>query len=202
MDEFARPGPGHNNGPQLDENHAWRRHCWAQARRELLGHIPLEIVRMRIARARELGLLYPQYASILLGTGRDVTAFLFTAEGLQLKLARRLSLPAAVRDKLAGLVRCERLVLAPQAEDPAGFLGELEDHARLNFASAGVMPDDSAGWGRVRRQLHEALRPLKLPMSSIVMIGSRDRERFWADAAGLAKFLPSDAYFRPSAPQD
>ena len=59
-----------------------------RARRELLPRLPLEVVRRRVARARQLGLAYPQYAAILLGTGRDIVAFLFTDGGLRLRLER------------------------------------------------------------------------------------------------------------------
>jgi len=34
------PGPGHNNGPSLEEGAAWRTHCWRQAREALLPTLP------------------------------------------------------------------------------------------------------------------------------------------------------------------
>ena len=122
MKSDSRPGIGHNRAP----GNGWQRYCWGRARKELIGHVPLEIVRMRMRRAKELGLAYPQYASILMGTGRDVIGFLFTAEGLQLKLAQRLELPAEVREKLHGLIGCKMLALSPEAEVPADFLEELQ----------------------------------------------------------------------------
>ncbi|MHA3914480.1 hypothetical protein [Halovulum sp. GXIMD14793] len=108
MRETKHYGPGHNKGPKFEPGQGWRRHCWKKARRDLIGTVPLEIVRGRMRRAKELGLAYPQYASILKGAGRDVTAFLFTHQGLRLKLARRLEMPTEVREKLSGLIRCDR----------------------------------------------------------------------------------------------
>ncbi|MEM7238801.1 MAG: hypothetical protein AAF501_13400, partial [Pseudomonadota bacterium] len=82
------PGIGHNLGPPIEPGRSFRRFAWAKARRELLPKLPLEVLRRRVARARDLGLAYPQYASILLGTGRDVIAFLFTADAVGLRVAR------------------------------------------------------------------------------------------------------------------
>lgn len=105
------PGIGHNSGPAFDQG--WRRYAWKRARKELVGaRVPVEIVRIRVRRAAELGLAYPAYASILLGSGRDITGFLFTVDGLQLRLRRRLEMPAEVRERVQAL-KCERLVLSP-----------------------------------------------------------------------------------------
>jgi hypothetical protein len=111
------PGIGHNQGPPLESGRSWRAHCWKAARRELLPRLPLEVVRRRVARARQLGLAYPQYASILLGTGRDIVAFLFTQEGLRLRLERELALPRPIADKLIALERCDRLMMVEAATD-------------------------------------------------------------------------------------
>ncbi|MEO1458389.1 MAG: hypothetical protein AAFV49_12635, partial [Pseudomonadota bacterium] len=84
-------GIGHNKGPSLEPGRAWRTHCWREAKRTMVPRAPIEVVRRRVARARALGLEYPAYASILLGTGRDVRAFLFTAEAVRLAVRRALA---------------------------------------------------------------------------------------------------------------
>ncbi len=186
-------GIGHNNGPQAAAGAGFRRHCWKKARAGLVRTVPLEIVRIRMRRAKELGLAYPQYASILTGSGRDVIAFLFTHEGLRLKLARRLEMPDPVRQKLADLIRCDRLALAPEGEVPTEFLTELSEVSGLSFQGCGRMP--GAGWGRAREDILATLQPLGLPPAGVVLIGSRDAEHQWCTAARLGGYLKQQAYF-------
>ena len=57
-------GIGHNKGPTMEPGAGWRRYAWKRARAELLPKIPLEVVRMRVRRARELGLDYRTYAGV------------------------------------------------------------------------------------------------------------------------------------------
>lgn len=188
-------GIGHNKGPSLEPGAGWRRHCWKKARRALVGTVPLEIVRIRMRRAKELGLAYPQYASILTGAGRDVTAFLFTHEGLRLKLARRLEMPGEVRERLSGLIRCDRLALAPEGEVPAAFAAELQQVTGVEITGAGRMPGRAASWGRARREILDTLKPLGLPANGVILIGSHEDERGWSSAARLGGYLAQDAYF-------
>ncbi len=51
------PGIGHNGGPTLEPGAGWRRHAWSRARADLLPTLPLEVVRLRVARARNWGSL-------------------------------------------------------------------------------------------------------------------------------------------------
>ena len=95
------PGIGHNQGPPIEAAVSWRRFAWKKARAKLVPKLPLEIVRRRVRRAAELGLEYPQYASILLGTGRDIVGFLYTCDALGLRLARSGRLEPSVAAKLS-----------------------------------------------------------------------------------------------------
>ncbi|MGF1552163.1 MAG: hypothetical protein ACFBWO_06645 [Paracoccaceae bacterium] len=56
------PRIGHNGGPPLDPGRSFRAYAWKRARAELVPRLPLEIVRRRVRRARELGLDYPANA--------------------------------------------------------------------------------------------------------------------------------------------
>lgn len=194
-------GIGHNQGPPLDPAISWRRACWKAARAELHRPLPLEVVRRRVRRARELGLDYPCYASILLGSGRDVIGFLFTSEGMGLRLARTVEMPAPVTEKLRDLRRCERLLLAEPGQDPETLAAALRREADLTFAGAAEAPAPGAPWRAGREAVRAALAPLKAPSDAVVMIGARADERAWADAAGLAKFLPGAGYFGLEAPR-
>ena len=146
-------------------------------------------------RARELGLAYPQYASVLTGSGRDVVAFLFTAEGLRLKLAKRLEMPGDVKTKLGSLIGVDRLVMAPEGEAPDAFQRELEDVSGIPFRAGAATLGEYASWGTSRRHILDILRPLKLPADAVVMVGTREVELKWANAAKLAKYLPVEDYF-------
>ena len=189
------PGIGHNAGPPLDPNKTWRTHCWTTARKALLPRLPLEVVRRRVRRAKELGLEYPAYASILLGTGRDVVAFLFTADALHLKLEATEALPTVIADKLTRISGCERMLAADADRDPARLAAQLQIAHGIPVAGTASLPPGDASWHAGRKAIREALAPLKLPSDTVVMIGTRTQERTWADAATLAAFMPAERYF-------
>lgn len=188
----ARPGMGHNRGPGWSA----RRYAWGKARRDLVqARVPMEIVRLRVRRAEALGLSYPQYASILLGTGRDIVGFLFTVGGLQLRLARRLEAPAPVRAKLAAARAGTRIALTPADEAPEAFRIELIEAAGAPFEAAAPAPLAGADRTAARRAIRAALDPLKLPGDAVVMVGAAREELDWAEAARLARFLDTGEYF-------
>lgn len=70
-------GIGHNRGPSMDGGASWRRHCWCKARADLLPTLPIEVVRLRVKRAKEIGLDYHTYASFRAASGDDIVALLF-----------------------------------------------------------------------------------------------------------------------------
>ena len=79
---------GHNGGPSLEAGASWRRHCWTSARAALLPTLPIEVVRLRVKRAKALGLDYKTYAGVRAATGHDVVAFLFSSNALRVSLVR------------------------------------------------------------------------------------------------------------------
>ena len=189
----APPAIGHNGGPPLDPGQRWRAHCWRKARAELAPKLPLEIVRRRVKRAQELGLAYPAYASILLGTGRDIVGFLFTAEAVALRLQRDARIAEAAAAKLAALVRGDRLLLAPTPDPEALRASLAAAHGPcLDAVGAAPAPENRCAGAEAVRAL---LAPRRLPGDAVVMVGARPEERDWADAARLARFLGADAYF-------
>ena len=189
------PGIGHNSNA-LDQG--WRRFAWKKARKELVAaRVPLEIVRIRVRRAQRLGLTYPQYASVLLGSGRDIVGFLFTVNGLQLRLARRLETPAHVSAKLQSAPDAPRIALSPPEEASETFRVELADVTSARIDAAAPAPAPAAAWGEARRVLKAALATARMPADGVVMIGEGDEDARWADAAFLAKFIPTTEYFSP-----
>ncbi|MEL6479706.1 MAG: hypothetical protein AAFR17_20450 [Pseudomonadota bacterium] len=195
------PGIGHNQGPPMEAGHGFRVHAWKKARRQLMPRLPLEILKRRVARARELGLAYPHYASILLGSGRDVVAFLFTCEALGLRLQRAGArpIPDATRDRLAGLASVGRLLMVPEdagAEAPLTAEAALTaQDARRLIDRIGQGPRVDASLAHARTRLRSLLSPDRLAGDQVVLIGTRPVEREWAESARFAKFLPASQYF-------
>lgn len=66
----APVGIGHNQGPPLDAGRAWRVFVWRKAVERAWDNPPIEVVRRRLARARELGMSYREYVALYLDTGR------------------------------------------------------------------------------------------------------------------------------------
>jgi len=193
------PGIGHNQGPPLDPARSWRRFAWKTARAALMPKLPLEVVRRRVRRAAELGLEYPAYASILMGTGRDIVGFMFTCDALGMRLVRGLSVdevPPDVAAKLRGLAGCAKILAARAPADPLRLCQHLSAGPGLIFDAGAALPGRAeVPWAEGRAAIRAALQPLKLPADAVVMVGTDPAERRWADAARLAQFLPAERYF-------
>ncbi len=64
------PPIGHNNGPPLDQSTGWAKICWKKAQEKAWKSPPIEVVRMRMKRAKELGMSYREYTLEILERGR------------------------------------------------------------------------------------------------------------------------------------
>lgn len=184
-------GIGHNQGPCMEKGQAWRQHCWRKARADLLPNLPIEILRRRVARAKELGLDYKSYASVRASTGRDVVGFLFSSNALRV-FSHAKTLPQDRGDKLGALKECSRIALVSQPLTP--------DHLALAIANghldhAAVAPNFTASWPGCRTAVQNALRGRKLPADGVLLIGDTSLEREWSEAGKLAGYLPADRYF-------
>lgn len=188
-------GPGHNSARVEEPGFAWRRHCWTEARRALLPTLPLEIIRIRVARAREIGLDYRTYASVRAASGHDVVAFLFSSNALRLLRAQD-ALPADRAAKLAALVRVERIVLALPPNDAESLRAAIAQGAPLDAAAPA--PRAFASWSETRSALRAALAPRRTPADAVLLIGDTALEREWAVAGRLAGYLSADRYFPPA----
>ena len=184
------PGPGHNGGPSLEEGTAWRAHCWRQARAALLPTLPIEVVRLRVTRAKELGLPYRTYAGIRASTGHDVIGFLFSTNALRL-LRPTDALPADRAERLAALQACDRVALVQPPLDPARVL------ALTPLDAAHAAPRSTDSWPVMRDRLHAVLRSRGKAGDGYVLVAETAAERTWVEAARLAGFLTGDRYFSP-----
>ncbi|MGR3512678.1 MAG: hypothetical protein ACU0GG_07920 [Paracoccaceae bacterium] len=181
-------GLGHNGGPTMEKGRGWRRYAWTRARAELLPKMPIEVVRRRVKRARELGLDYKAYAGIRAATGRDVIALLFSDNALRLSADARL--PADRAAHLAELRHVSSLALVHPPLSPEAVLA-----AQPMIAGADHAPGLTATWPDIRDRVL-ALKG-QLPADGVVVIGETWLERDWCAAARLAGYIPADRYFAP-----
>lgn len=181
---------GHNNGPTMDDGRSWRKHCWQRARTELLPTLPVEVVRLRVRRAAQIGLDYRTYASIRAASGHDVVAFLFSTNALRL-LPPRAQMPDDRRARLAAMAQGGRAALVRAPLDPEAVIKAapgLLDHAT-------PAPPPFAPWPEIRATLAAALAQGRWPRAGTVLVGDMTDERDWATAARLAFYLPAERVF-------
>ncbi len=187
------PGIGHNNGPTLEPGRAWRRYAWGRARAELLPRLPIEIVRRRLRRAREIGLDYSTYVTLRAATGRDVVAILFSTNALRLLRARQ-RLDAARADKLRAMLGCERRALAVAPLTAAAVLEAVRREHGNVLEAAHPAPRAFATWSETRAAIGAA-RPPGVAGDAVLLVGDTGAERDWAVAGALAGYLPAERFF-------
>lgn len=179
-------GLGHNGGPALD-GASWRSHCWRQARTSLLPVLPVEVVRLRVKRAKALGLEYKTYAGIRATTGRDLIAFLFSSnalgvfrDGAELGQGR----PA----------KLDRIDISRHLGCGPG-IGAEHLAARISAESTFAIPAFGSDWSQMRHEVKSWLRAQNLPGDAVLMIGETAHERELMTAGGLAGFVDGANYF-------
>ncbi len=177
---------GHNRGPSLEGGVSWRKHCWASARAALLPTLPIEVVRLRVKRAKALGLDYKTYAGVRAATGHDVVAFLFSSNALRVSVPRPV-MPEARAGKLAE-VQCGRLALAVMPLTPG-----LVEAANPVLDGVFAAPYALAGFGEMRERVRAALG--RVPSDQVILVGDLGLERDWCAAGRLAGYLPAERYF-------
>lgn len=183
-------GMGHNGGPTLEGGAGWRRYAWQRARQDLLPRLPIEVVRRRIRRARELGIDYKAYASIRSGTGRDIVALLFSSNALRIG-PKLVTMPEETARKLSAVTGAHRLAAVHHPLTPG-----LVFEANAPFIEAAARaPTLADGWTATREKLAELTAGRRLPSDGVVVIGGTGLEREWAVAGRMAGYLPMEQYF-------
>ena len=186
-------GIGHNRGPAMDSGVGWRRHCWAVARAELLPHLPLEVIRLRVKRAAELGLDYRTYATVRETSGRDIVAFLFSTNALRLLRAGD-RLPEDRAARLAAARNVGRALIAQPPLDPGRLAAALAAEHGIRFDPAVPAPRFAAPWREIRAGLLAALPP-RLAPGGVVLVGDTWAEHEWCEAARLGGYLAAERFF-------
>ena len=186
--------PGHNNGPTLEPGFGFRKHAWGKARKSLLKTLPVEILRVRVARAKRLGIDYTTYASIRAVTGHDVVAFLFSSNALEL-VRQRSTIPHSHAARLHGLAAAATRIAAIHAPgDPAALLAENPDLLDATTRAPGF----TESWSAMRDRIRAALQTRGLPPDGTVLIPATAVEREWCAAGKLAGIISADRFFPPS----
>jgi len=184
-------GIGHNGGPTMEPGYGFRKHAWGKARRALLPSLPLEVVRIRVARARRLGLPYQAYATIRATAGRDIVAFLFSGNALDLRGAR-VDLPAPVAGRLQALGgAAERLAAVHAPTDPVALMAAHPGLLEAALRAPGI----TATWRETREGVRAVLAERRLPADGVVLVAATGLERGWCATAGLAGCVSRDLFF-------
>lgn len=177
---------GHNGGPATD-GLAWRTHCWKAARARLMPVLPIEVIRMRVKRAADLGLPYKTYAGLRASTGHDIIAFMFSSNTLRVTPAHRI--PAELAAKLQDLKQVARIGLAQTGPASALIAANM---GVLDQAAAAPMP--FAAFSQAAQALRGAMG--RLPGDRVVLIASdAPWEREWLAAGKLGGMIPAEQFF-------
>ena len=182
---------GHNGGPTLEPGYGFRKVAWTKARKSLLKTLPIEILRVRVARAERLGIDYKTYASIRAASGHDVIAFLFSGNALQMAPGR-VALPPSVSDRLAPLDgAAERLAAIYAPAHPGAVMAAnagLLDHAA-------PAPPFTESWSAMRDRIAGMVRARGLPADGVVLVSATAVEREWCAAGKLAGVIEAERFF-------
>jgi hypothetical protein len=187
-------GLGHNQGPTMEAGFGWRKHCWSKARADLIPHLPLEIVRIRMARAKEIGLDYKTYASVRSSSGRDVIAFLFSSNALRLA-ASAADLPGDRAERLKHARNVGHIVAAHRPIDPNRLKPDFDALHGISLKGADRAPLFTESWSAMRERMEALVRREGLPRDGIVLVGETSFEREWLAAGRFGGYIPADTYF-------
>lgn len=181
-------GIGHNSGQVMESGHSWRKHVWTKARRDLLPTLPVEVVRLRVRRAVELGLPYRTYAGIRASSGHDLVGFLFSSNALHVLRDGQL-MPQDRSSKLVALVKTDRIAVAHRPVTPTHLA------VQPGIDRADVAPRFAENWPVMRDRMRAIATAGGQPADRFVMIGDTAFERDWAEAARMAGYLTAAEFF-------
>jgi hypothetical protein len=182
---------GHNGGPSVEEGASWRRFCWTKARADLLPTLPIEVLRVRVRRAKELGLDYKTYAGVRASTGCDVVAFLFSSNALRM-MAPTPNLPSDRSAQLSILKGVERIALAQApltVEQVEMAAGKVLDSVQ---PAPGMLDRFRESRAIVRAAIGNRAS------DTVLLIGDTMLESEWSQAGRLAGYLSAERYFARS----
>ena len=180
-------GIGHNNGPAMEGGRTWRVHAWRRAKANMsAARLSPTTVKRHVARAKELGLSYREYAAIQASAGRDVCGFLFSSNALDLAFGRhRVSQPK--QDKLDAIRHAMRVALVHAPLSP-----DLVAEANDALDSVHRAPRFLTSFPQIKEVL--SLAQGNLPAAGLVVVGT-GMEAEWVTAGRIGAFVPAERYF-------
>lgn len=183
-------GIGHNKGPTMEAGHSYRTYQWRRAQQKMMPKsMPLMIVRMRVRRARELGMDYKTYASLRQAAGRDIMGLLFSSNALRI-IGSGARMPEARARVLAAVQSAQKLTMVHAPQTPEAVV-----QANPVLDAAGIAPQITDSWSDMHQRLAGFIRARRLPSDQVVIIGDAPLEGEWTMAARAAGYLPADRYF-------
>lgn len=188
MMETPAYGIGHNSGQAEEPGKAWRTHVWRKARQELMPKLPIEVIRRRVKRAKELGLPYKTYAGLRASSGDDLIGFMFSSNALDV-VRRGQKVPVLKADRLAQLVGAKTIALThyPVAVNQVSPPADI----------AAPAPRPLVQWAKTRATLGDVFVKTGMPSSRVVLVTDLSIEREWVSAGRMAGALSTDSFFAP-----
>ncbi len=181
-------GIGHNSGRIDEPGKSWRKHVWTRARKDLMPTLPIEVVRMRVRRAAQLGLPYRTYAGIRASSGHDLIGFMFSNNALHV-LRDGQALPADRAAKLGKLIATSRTAIVHRPVAPTHLAGlAVIDRAE-------PAPHFTQSWSAMRDRMQDILQAEGKPGDRYVLVGDTAFEAEWAEAAHMAGYLNAAQFF-------
>lgn len=179
---------GHNGGPSMEPGYGFRKLAWGKARKALLPVLPMQIVRLRVARAKALGLDYTTYATVRATTGRDITAFLFSSNALRMMRPGEAP-PQDRRDRVAGSVAGRLLA----AHGPlVASAGEALERVGIPFDGIGPAPSLHDSDRETRQRIAHIVAARH--RAEVLVIGETALERSWCASARLGGWMSAERW--------
>ncbi|KIN63998.1 hypothetical protein Z946_2881 [Sulfitobacter noctilucicola] len=186
-----RAGIGHNQGPTMERGQKWRSFQWQKARDAAMPKaVPLMVVKMHVARARQLGLDYPTYAAVRKATGRDIMGLLFSSNALRVVRAEAPQMPLDRSDAIEAVSGARKLALVH-----APIRAEIVQQTNPVLDHVGVAPKFTDSWSAMRAHLGGIISDQRLARDQVLVIGDTGLERDWAPAAQAAGYIEAARYF-------
>ena len=152
--------------------------------------IPLMVVRMHVARARQLGLDYPTYAAVRKASGRDIMGLLFSSNALRVVRADAPQMPVARADLLETVKAARKLALVH-----APLQSDVVQQANPVLDAVGMAPKFTDSWAEMRDHLGGFIADQRIARDQVLIIGDTALERDWCAAGRAAGYLEAARYF-------
>jgi len=212
----ARPRIGHNGGPPLN-GPGWGKFVWRRAIKQAWRAPSPEVARLRLRRAKAIGLGFRRYQSISMHAGRPPTVVFFGFGGTLVQIDGdrvrtgndgRVEPYPGIVEKLMALTVPSVFVTSNQAAVAAGLITEADAHGLIDQVReltggriddhriCTAAEDDDHPWRKPRPgMIVDLLQAHRLPPTAAIMVGGKVSDEACSAGAGLAGFVWANEYF-------